>query len=518
MITKLTATQIATKLHSKEISATEVTQAFLDRIESQDHLYGAFLAVDAEKALGQAADAQKSIDAGTAGPLTGIPVAIKDNISTEGIETTCASKILKGYVPPYDATVIQKLKSAGAVMIGKANLDEFAMGSSTETSAYKLSKNPWDLARTPGGSSGGSTVAVSADMAPLGLGSDTGGSIRLPASFCGIVGFKPTYGRCSRYGLVAFASSLDQIGPLAKTVEDAAVISNVITGHCGRDSTSIPDSQINIADLKKGSLKGLKLAFPKEMYGDDTNSQVRGVIETALDELRKEGVKVTDISIPTIPLGVTTYYIIAPAEASSNLGRFDGVRFGPRSEGQGHIDVVAKTRTEGFGHEVRSRIMVGTYALSAGYYDALYLRAQQVRSMMTQQFNDAFKEFDLVVSPTAPNVAFELGLISGLEDLLQAFVPGQRYFNDQMKQFYESTEDIDRALAQHRLDLKMLDYCTIPANMGGFPAISLQVGFAHGLPVGLQLMGPQMSDERLLQTAFAVESAFETQRMRPPIP
>ena len=483
MITKLTATQIATKLHSKEISAPEVTKSFLDRIQSQDHLYGAFLAVDGEMALSQAEEAQRQIENGTAGPLTGIPVAIKDNISTEGLETTCASKILKGYIPPYDATVIQKLKGAGAVIIGKSNLDEFAMGSSTETSAYKLTKNPWDLTRTPGGSSGGSTVAVTADMAPLGLGSDTGGSIRLPASFCGIVGFKPTYGRCSRYGLVAFSSSLDQIGPLAKTVEDAAVISNVITGHCHRDSTSIPDSQINIADLKKGSLKGLKLAFPKEMYGEGTDPEVRNTTEKALDELRKEGVEITEISIPSIPLGVTTYYIIAPAEASSNLGRFDGVRYGPRSEGQGHIDVVAKTRADGFGHEVKARIMIGTYALSAGYYDAFYLRAQQVRAMMTQQFNDAFKDFDLVVSPTAPVVAFPLG-----------------------------------AMSKDPMQLKLLDYCTIPANMGGFPAISLQVGFAHNLPVGLQLMGPQMGDEKLLQTAFAVESVFETQRMRPPIP
>ncbi len=483
MITNLTAAQLATKLHSKEISATEVTQAFLDRIASEDEKYGAFLAVDGKKALAQAGEAQKLIDGGNAGPLTGIPVAIKDNISTEGIETTCASKILKGYIPPYDATVIRKLKEAGAVTIGKANLDEFAMGSSTETSAYKLTRNPWDITRTPGGSSGGSTVAVTADMAPLGLGSDTGGSIRLPASFCGIVGFKPTYGRCSRYGLVAFASSLDQIGPLAKTVEDAAIISNVITGHCDKDSTSIPNSQISLADLKKGTLKGLKLAFPKEMYGDGTDPEVRAATEKALDELRKEGVEITEISISTIPLGVTTYYIIAPAEASSNLGRFDGVRYGPRSEGQGHIDVVAKTRAEGFGHEVKARIMIGTYALSAGYYDAFYLRAQQVRAMMTQQFNDAFKDFDLVISPTAPVVAFPLG-----------------------------------AMSQDPMQLKLLDYCTIPANMGGFPAISLQAGFAHGLPVGIQLMGPQMADEKVLQAAFTVERAFETQRMRPPIP
>lgn len=483
MITQLTAAEIAAKLRNKEASATEVTKAFLDRIEAEDSKYGAFLAVDAEKALAQAHEAQKRIDAGNAEPLTGVPVAVKDNISTDGIETTCASKILKGYVPPYDATVIQKLKDAGAVILGKANLDEFAMGSSNENSAVKLAHNPWDLSRTPGGSSGGSTVAVAAEMAPLALGSDTGGSIRLPASFCGIVGFKPTYGRCSRYGLVAFASSLDQIGPLARTVEDAALLSNVITGHCGRDSTSLPAEAIDIKDLKSGSLKGLKLAFPKEMYGEGTDPEVRQATEVALDLLRKEGVEITEISIPTIPLGVTTYYIIAPAEASSNLARFDGVRYGPRSQGQGHIDVVARTRAEGFGHEVKARIMIGTYALSAGYYDAFYLRAQQVRTIMTQQFNEAFKEYDLVISPTAPVVAFELG-----------------------------------ALSKDPMQMKLLDYCTIPANMGGFPAISLQAGFAQGLPVGIQLMGPHMSDERLLQTAFAVERVFETQRKRPPIP
>ena len=482
MITQLTATEIAAKLRTKEVSAPEVTKAFLTRIEAEDEKYGAFLAVDAEKALAQAEEAQKRIDAGTADALTGVPVAIKDNISTDGIETTCASKILKGYVPPYDATVITKLKAAGAITIGKANLDEFAMGSSNENSAYRLAHNPWDLTRTPGGSSGGSTVAVAAEMAPLALGSDTGGSIRLPASFCGIVGFKPTYGRCSRYGLVAFASSLDQIGPLARTVEDAALLANAVTGHCDKDSTSLPSAAIDIKDLKAGSLKGLKLAFPKEMYGEGTDPEVQKATEAALDVLRKEGVEITEISIPTIPLGVTTYYIIAPAEASSNLGRFDGVRYGPRSQGQGHIDVVAKTRAEGFGHEVKARIMIGTYALSAGYYDAFYLRAQQVRAIMTNQFNDAFKEYDFVISPTAPVVAFELG-----------------------------------ALSKDPMQMKLLDYCTIPANMGGFPAISIQAGFAHGMPVGIQLMGAHMSDEKLLQAAFAVERAFETQRKRPPI-
>ncbi len=482
MITTLTAAEIAAKLRSKEVSAPEVTKAFLDRISTEDAKYGAFLAVDSERAMAQAEDAQKRIEDGTAEPLTGVPVALKDNISTEGIETTCASKILKGYIPPYDATVTAKLKAAGAIIIGKANLDEFAMGSSNENSAYKLAHNPWDLKRTPGGSSGGSTVAVTAELAPLALGSDTGGSIRLPASFCGVVGFKPTYGRCSRYGLVAFASSLDQIGPLARTVEDAALLSNAITGHCNLDSTSLPHGPISLDGLKGGSLKGMRLAFPVEMYGDGTDPEVRKATEKALDDLRSEGAIIEEISIPTIPLGVTTYYIIAPAEASSNLGRFDGVRYGPRSQGQGHIDVVAKTRAEGFGHEVKARIMIGTYALSAGYYDAFYLRAQQVRAAMTQQFNEAFEKYDFVISPTAPVTAFELG-----------------------------------ALSQDPMQMKLLDYCTIPANMGGFPAISIQAGFAHGLPVGIQLMGPHMGDERVLQAAFAAERVLETQRKRPPI-
>ncbi len=479
-ITSLTAVEIAAKLRSKEVSAAEVTTAFLDRIEAEDAKYGAFLAVDRERALAEASAAQARIDSGSTSLLTGVPVAVKDNMSTEGIETTCASKILKGYVPPFDATVVEKLKAEGAVILGKTNLDEFAMGSSTETSAYKLAHNPWDLTRTPGGSSGGAAAAVAADLAPLSLGSDTGGSIRLPASFTGTVGFKPTYGRCSRYGLIAFASSLDQIGPITKTVEDAALLAEATTGHDERDATSNPAPPVSSRDLKKGSLKGLKLAFPREMYGEGTDPEVRKAVETSLDALRREGATVDEISIPSIPLGVTTYYIIAPAEASSNLARFDGVRYGPRSEGQGHIDVVAKTRAEGFGHEVKARIMIGTYALSAGYYDAFYLRAQQVRAMMTDQFLTAFKDYDFIVSPTAPVVAFKLG-----------------------------------DLSQDHMAMKMLDYCTIPANMGGMPGISIPCGFAHGLPVGLQLMGAPMEDERLLQAAYCTERLFAVTPKRP---
>ncbi|MEI7575409.1 MAG: Asp-tRNA(Asn)/Glu-tRNA(Gln) amidotransferase subunit GatA [Armatimonadota bacterium] len=480
-ITSLTAVEIAAKLRSKEVSAVDVATAFLDRIAAEDSKYGAFLAVDRDRALGEAAAAQGRIDSGDASLLTGIPVAVKDNMSSEGIETTCASKILKGYVPPFDATVIEKLKAQGAVILGKTNLDEFAMGSSTETSAYKFAHNPWDITRTPGGSSGGSAAAVAADLAPLSLGSDTGGSIRLPASFTGTVGYKPTYGRCSRYGLVAFASSLDQIGPITKTVEDAAILAEATTGHDERDATSNPAPPVSARDLKNGSLKGLKLAFPREMYGEGTDPEVQKAVEASLEALRREGASVDEISIPSIPLGVTTYYIIAPAEASSNLARFDGVRYGPRSEGQGHIDVVAKTRAEGFGHEVKARIMIGTYALSAGYYDAFYLRAQQVRAMMTQQFLEAFQSYDFIVSPTAPVVAFKLG-----------------------------------DLSQDPMQMKMLDYCTIPANMGGMPGISIPCGFAHGLPVGLQLMGAPMEDERMLQAAYCAEQLFAVSPKRPP--
>ena len=468
-----TAAEIAARLASRELSAVEVTQDYLARIESADEKIGAFLAVDSEKALALARDAQTRIDNGTATPLTGIPVAIKDNISTDGIETTCASKILKGYVPPFDATVTQSLKNAGAVILGKTNLDEFAMGSSTETSAYKLTHNPWDLTRTPGGSSGGSAAAVASGLAPLSLGSDTGGSIRLPASFCGIVGFKPTYGRCSRYGLVAFGSSLDQIGPMALNVKDAALLASVITGEDPMDSTSRPDSQINNAEVESGSLKGLKLALPTEMFGDATDAGVRAVIDQAIERLKKAGATVDEISLPSTKLGVTTYYIIAPAEASSNLGRFDGVRYGLRAESKGHIGLTERTRAEGFGHEVKARIMIGTYTLSAGYYDAFYLRAQQVRAMMTEEYLAAFKEYDLIISPTSPVPAFPLG-----------------------------------AMDSDPMAMKLLDYCTIPANMGGFPALSLNVGYTEGLPVGLQLMAPPMEDEKLLAVSFATEREF----------
>jgi aspartyl-tRNA(Asn)/glutamyl-tRNA(Gln) amidotransferase subunit A len=484
LITQLTAAELARKLASKEVSAPEVTQAFLDRIDAIDERYGAFLLTDRDGAMEQAQRAQTLIDRGEAGPLTGVPVAIKDNMSTAGVETTCASKILKGYIPPFDATVVAKLKEAGATLLGKTNLDEFAMGTSTENSAFQLTRNPWDTDRSPGGSSGGSAAAVAAEMAPLSLGSDTGGSIRQPAALCGIVGFKPTYGRCSRYGLVAFGSSLDQIGPFARTVEDAALLSEAITGHDPMDSTSLDMPPIFSGDLKRGTLKGKRIALPKELFDESNSPGVMAAMHAAIEVLKREGVEFQEISLPSIKYGVTTYYIIAPAEASSNLARFDGVRYGFRAEGaQGHIGVVEKTRAEGFGHEVKARIMIGTYALSAGYYDAFYLRAQQVRTLMQQEFDRAFQDCDVILSPTSPTTAFKLG-----------------------------------ELSQDPMALKLLDYCTIPANMGGMPAISLNCGFADGLPVGLQLIGAPLEDEKVLQTAFCVEQALPDATRRPPLP
>jgi len=479
LITGLTAAELAKKLTSKEISATEVARAHLDEIASRDKTYGCFLKTDPEWTLAQAAKAQEFLDRGEGGPLTGVPIAVKDNISTEGVETTCASKILKGYVPPFDASVVGALKAAGMPILGKTNLDEFAMGTSTETSAYQLTHNPWDLTRSPGGSSGGSAASVAAALAPLALGSDTGGSIRQPAALCGVVGFKPTYGRCSRYGLIAFGSSLDQIGPFARTVEDAALLAEVITGHDGLDSTSLPDSKISTKGLKDGSLRGLKIALPKELFSEANEPGVLEKIEKAVDALKKEGAEFSIVSMPSIEYGVTTYYIIAPAEASSNLARFDGIRYGPRFEGDGHIGLMEQSRTTGFGHEVKTRIMIGTYALSAGYYDAYYVRAQQVRTRMRKEFDVVFHDFDAILSPTSPGVAFKSGTLDAMA-------------------------------------MKLLDFCTIPANLGGNPGISLNCGFSQGLPVGLQLIGAPMEDEKLLQMAFSVERALPDATRQPP--
>lgn len=469
----LTAAELRAKLTAREVSAREVARAHLDRVAQRDGEIGAFLSIDEDCTLRQADKAQARLDRGEAGPLTGIPIALKDNLSTTDFPTTCASRILEGYRAPFDATVVEKLRRAGAVLLGKTNLDEFAMGTSTENSAFGPTRNPHDPSRSPGGSSGGSAATVAAGMAPLALGSDTGGSIRQPASLCGVVGFKPTYGRVSRYGLVAFASSLDQIGPLARTVSDAAALASVISGHDRADSTSLPESEIALDSLEEGALRGVRLAAPKELFGEACQPGVLQSVAAALDRLRAEGAEIAEISLPSLAYGVTTYYIIAPAEASSNLARFDGIRFGPRLEGEDHVGAVAATRGRLFGHEVKARIMIGTYALSAGYYDAYYLQAQRVRAWMTAEIEKALSGCDAIVSPTSPVVAFELGKLSG-----------------------------------DPLALKMLDLCTIPANLGGFPAISLPCGLAEGLPVGLQILGRIGADEKVLQIARAIERAL----------
>ncbi|MCU0315750.1 MAG: Asp-tRNA(Asn)/Glu-tRNA(Gln) amidotransferase subunit GatA [Fimbriimonadaceae bacterium] len=482
MITQLTATEINTALRAKKVSVKEVTEAFLKRIENFDEEYGAYLALCPERALAEAEAAQAKIDAGDSGPLVGVPIAHKDNISTQGVETTCASKILQGYVPPYDATVVENCREAGMVLLGKTNLDEFAMGTSGENSALRLTRNPWDTDRVPGGSSAGSAAAVSAELACLATGSDTGGSIRMPASLTGLVGFKPTYGRVSRYGLVAFGSSLDQIGPFAKTVEDCSLFAEAMSGYDRKDSTSLQGSKISSADLKTGSLKGKKIALPRELFTDAIDPGVRESVEIAIDVLTREGVDFHEITLPSINYGVTTYYIIAPAEASSNLAKFDGVRFGSRVESTGHVEGFAATRGKLFGPEVKLRIMVGTYALSAGYYDAYYHRAQQVRGLMAAEFEQAFQEYDCILSPASPVTAFKIG----------------EMVDDPMK-------------------LKLLDLCTIPANMGGFPSLSLPSSLAGDLPVGILLTGPVMGDEKLLQTAYNIDRALGRDYRRPPI-
>lgn len=478
-ITELSIPELSAQLASRAVSVAEVSAAFLSHAETVNGQLGSFLTF--ADVAADSARAQSMLDSGTAGPLTGIPVGVKDNLSTEGIRTTCASKILENFVPPYDATVITRMKEAGMVILGKTNMDEFAMGTSNENSAYGVVRNPWDLARAPGGSSGGSAAAVAGGQVPLSLGSDTGGSIRQPASLCGVVGFKPTYGRVSRYGLVAFASSLDQVGPIGRTVEETAWLAQVISGPDENDATCLKDGKIHLDGLTSGSLKGKRFGIPKELFSHSAQPGVLAAVRAAMDTLAREGAEFVELSIPEIEQGVTTYYIIAPAEASSNLGRFDGVRYGVRLEGDGHEDMVAQTRGKLFGHEVKQRIMVGTYVLSAGYFDAFYVRAQQVRAKMAAGFESAFEGVDAILSPTSPCVAFKLGELSG-----------------------------------DPLALKLLDYCTIPANMGGFPGISIPCGLSEGLPVGMQLMGPVNADEKLLNLAYLAEQVLGVQA-KPPV-
>ena len=471
------------QLINKERSAVEIAQAALNRIQTIEPKIHSFLHITSDRALEQAQQVDAKIAAGEEiGLLAGIPIGIKDNLCTKGISTTCASRILQNFVPPYESTVTQKLADAGTVMVGKTNMDEFAMGGSTETSAYQLTANPWDVARVPGGSSGGSAAAVAADQCIVSLGSDTGGSIRQPASFCGIVGMKPTYGLVSRYGLVAFASSLDQIGPFGRSVEDTAILLNAIAGYDPKDATSLKVEVPDYTQFLTPDLKGKKVGVIRETFGDGLDPEVEKTIQGAIAQLKDLGAEIQEISCPRFRYGIAAYYIIAPSEASANLARYDGVRYGVRAEdAENLMDMYTRTRSEGFGAEVKRRIMIGTYVLSAGYYDAYYLQAQKVRTLIKQDFEQAFSQVDVLVSPTAPTTAFKIG---------------------------EKTAD--------PLSMYLTDLMTIPVNLAGLPGMSVPCGFdAQGMPIGLQIIGNVLREDQIFQVASAYEQATEWHKHSP---
>ena len=474
--------EVSVDLKAKKLSSVELTKAVMDHLEKVESKVQSFITVTRDEALKQAAEADKRLASGediTA--LTGVPVGIKDLLCTKGVRTTCGSRMLENFVPPYNATVVEKLYSAGAVSVGKTNMDEYAMGSSTETSFYKKTKNPWNLNCVPGGSSGGSAACVSADQAFASLGSDTGGSIRQPAALCGIVGLKPTYGRVSRYGLIAFASSLDQIGPFGKDVEDCAIMMGAIAGHDPMDSTSadlpVPDY---LAEMKK-SVKGLRIGIPKEFFPDGLNKEVSEAVKKGIEELKKQGAEIHEVSLPASPYALAVYYVLAPSEASSNLARYDGVRYGLRVPGENIMEMYSKTRAAGFGPEVKRRIMLGTYALSSGYYDAYYLKALKVRRLIKQDYDKAFEKVDVIATPTAPNPAFRFG---------------------------EKTGD--------PLTMYLEDIFTVSINITGLPGLSVPCGMSKtGLPIGLQLIGKAFDEATLLRTAYAYEQATEWHKQKP---
>ncbi len=478
----LTARELHGLLKNKEISAEEICQAYFNRIEKLEDKLKSFVTLTKTRALEQARRVDAKIKQGDEiGPLAGIPVAVKDNMCTDGIRTTCSSKMLYNFVPPYNATVVEKIAAADMVLVGKTNMDEFAMGSSTENSGLFITANPWDTGRVPGGSSGGSAAAVAAGEVVVALGSDTGGSIRQPASFCGTVGMKPTYGAVSRYGLVAFASSLDQIGPLARDVADCAHLLNVIAGHDPKDSTSAPEGYRDYTSFLVDDIKGLKIGVPREYTGEGIDPGVRSVIEQAVKTLSSLGADIEETSLPHVEYAVPCYYIIAPAEASSNLARYDGVRYGYRVEAPSDVvDMFMRTRSLGFGAEVKRRIMLGTYALSSGYYDAYYLKALKVRTLIKRDFDRAFEKFDVLLSPTAPSPAFSVG--ENVNDPLQMYLS---------------------------------DITTIPVNLAGLPGISVPAGFADGMPVGVQLIGRPFDEGTLIRAAYSFEQNTDYHRKRP---
>jgi len=482
---RLMAHEAQALLATREVSASELTQAVLDRIRAVDGKVGAYLTVTEERALEQAADADERLSRGDGTALTGVPVALKDNMCTRGVRTTCGSRMLETFVPPYDAHVVERLRAAGAVIVGKTNMDEFAMGSSVEHSAFQPTHNPWSLERVPGGSSGGSAAAVAADETLLALGSDTGGSIRQPASLCGVVGLKPTYGRVSRYGLVAFGSSLDQIGPLTKDVRDAALLLNTIAGHDARDATSAPLDVPDFTAALTGDIKGMRIGVAAEYVPNDLDPAVRAVVDAAVARLEELGAAVEwGVSLPSTKHALACYYIIAPSEASANLARYDGVKYGySYQDGDGMWDNMEKTRQHGFGSEVKRRIMIGTYALSAGYYDAYYLKALKVRTLIRREFEAAFERYDVLLGLVSPTPAFRLG------------------------------EKLDDPMAMY-----LSDVFTLPVNIAGIPSISVPAGFAtwqdESLPVGIQLMARPFDELSLLRVAYAYEQATEWHKVR----
>ncbi len=480
-LTSLTVRELRAAFDRGDATSEEATRAYLARIEELGPRVGAYLTVTAEGALDAARAADRRLGAGEAGPLTGVPVALKDLLCTRGVRTTCASRILEGFVPPYDATAVARLKAAGAVILGKLNMDEFAMGSSNENSAFGPVRNPWDLGRVPGGSSGGSAAAVAARLAAATLGSDTGGSIRQPAACCGVVGLKPTYGLVSRYGLIAFASSLDQIGPFTRDVTDAAWLLGAVAGHDPLDSTSVDRPVPDYAAALAPDVRGLRVGVPREYFVAGMDPEVEAAVRRAVGVLEAQGAEVREVSLPHTEYAVAVYYLVATAEASSNLARFDGVKYGLRVDGGDLLGTYKATRARGFGEEVKRRIMLGTYALSAGYYDAYYRQAQKVRALIAQDFRAAFSEVDVIACPTAPTPAFRLG---------------------------EKTAD--------PLQMYLCDILTIPCNLAGIPGVSVPCGFtAAGLPVGFQLLAAPFAEETLLRAAYAYEQAAGTGNRTP---
>ena len=468
-------------LGKRQVSSYELAQDHIRYVHEIEAKIKAFVTITEENALTQSKNADRYIKDTHSTDLTGIPMQVKDNMCTNGIPTTCSSRMLETFVPPYSATVVHRLRESGAVMIGKGNMDEFAMGSSTENSAFFPTQNPWDTTKVPGGSSGGPAAAVAAGACVYALGSDTGGGIRQPAALCGIVGKKPTYGRVSRYGLVAFASSLDQIGPMTRDVTDCAIVLNTIAGHDPQDSTSIPGPIPDYTAALTGMVKGVKIGIPKEYYGQGIDPEVQTAILKALGVLEQRGAIVEEMSLPHTDYALAVYYILAPSEASTNLARYDGVKYGFSADNAPTMwSAMEKTKQKGFGPEVKRRIMLGTYALSAGYYDAYYLKAQKIRSLIGKEFQEAFKRYDVIITPTSPTPAFDLG--EKMQD------PYQMYLSDR---------------------------CTIPANIAGIPAISIPAGFANKLPIGMQIMGKYMDEQTVLQVAYAYEQSTNWHKARP---